>query len=92
MIREQKANYETIIQVKDLKFSKYKEHACNRCRQIAEDLDGLDVSKEQNAANVMDVTEPKPKTVPDNQIPPKINNTNPITPSKDSPKVIGMLW
>ena len=75
-----------------MKFSKYKEHACNRCRQIAEDLDGLDVSIEKNAANVMDVTVPKPKPVPDNQIPAKINNTNPITPVKDSPKVIGMFW
>ena len=41
--------------------------------------------------NVTDVTNVnKPKAVPDNQIPPEINN--PITPVKDCPKVIGNMF
>ena len=66
-----------MVELKDLKFSKYKEHGCDRCRQIAEDLDSIEKTGDVQ----------KPRTIVNNE---KSNRTNETTPI-NSPKSIGII-
>ena len=66
-----------MVELKDLKFSKYKELECDRCRQIAEDLDSIDKTGDVQ----------KSKTIMDNEKSIKTNEKNPI----NSAQHIGMI-
>ena len=71
-----------MVIMKDLKLSKYKEKACVRCRQIADDLDSIE--KTGDVKKSMTVDQKSPKI-------PISNSTNTITSVKDSPKITGMI-
>ena len=66
-----------MVELKDSKFSKYKELECDRCRQIAEDLDSIDKTGDVQ----------KSKTIVDNEKSIKTNETNPINSAQN----IGMI-
>ena len=66
-----------LVELKDAKFIKYKEQACDRCKQIAEDLDSIEKTGDVQ----------KPKTTLDNEKSTRTNETNPI----NSPKSTGTI-
>ena len=64
-----------------MKYSKYKEQACDRCRQIAEDLDSIEKTGDVQKSKTDD------EKLVDNEKSIRINETNSINSSKN----IGMI-
>ena len=64
-----------------MKYSKYKEQACDRCRQIAEDLDSIEKTGSVQKSKTDD------EKLLDNEKSIRTNETNSI----NSSKIIGMI-
>ena len=75
------AEYNGNLELKDLKYSKYKEQACDRCRQIAEDLDSIEKTGDVQKSKTDE------EKLLDNEKSIRINETNSINSSKN----IGMI-